>query len=425
MEAMVQALASTSVDLLVDRHRRGFGLVQEFSTDPNVYRLDVERIWRRSWLFACHSAEVAQPGDFVVVDIDDDSVIVVRGAAGEMHALHNLCRHRGTRLCAPPGGHANRLVCPYHQWSYGLDGSLEACGSMDETGEVDDRSSYGLFPVAVEEVAGLVFVHLAAAAESDENRGGDPPADFAQLRSVWSSVLETQGLTHAKVAASRGYDVRANWKLVWENNRECWHCAANHPEYGRANPADLRGLFPFPGPGRGLGPGSASAGGAGAGGAGAGGAGAGGAGAAWWSVNRAPLADGWRSESVDGALVAPTMGSRSAADGDTIRLRSLPNFWNHSSCDHSVSTRLLPAGPGVTRIRVTWLVDADAVEGRDYRIERLLPLWELTSEQDWALCERNQAGIRSPAFVPGPYSQRREANVLAFIDWYLDRLSAP
>jgi Rieske 2Fe-2S family protein len=101
----------------------------------------------------------------------------------------------------------------------------------------------------------------------------------------------------------------------------------------------------------------------------------------------------------------------------------MPNFWNHSSSDHAVSTRLAPAGPGLTRIQVQWLVHEDAVEGRDYELDRLLPFWELTSEQDWRLCEMNQAGVRSSAFIPGPYSTKREYNVIRYIDWYLCALA--
>jgi len=110
---------------------------------------------------------------------------------------------------------------------------------------------------------------------------------------------------------------------------------------------------------------------------------------------------------------------------DTLRMRTMPNFWTHSSSDHAVSTRLAPAGPDRTRIQVQWLVHADAMEGADYQLDALLPFWELTSEQDWALCERNQAGVASPAFTPGPYSRRREYNVIRYVEWYLAAVAGP
>ena len=127
---------------------------------------------------------------------------------------------------------------------------------------------------------------------------------------------------------------------------------------------------------------------------------------------------------MDGKQVAPLMGDYQDTDVGTLRIRTLPNFWNHSSCDHAVSTRLLPAGPQLTAIRVQWLVHHDALEGRDYQLERLMPFWQLTSEQDWKICERQQRGVSSSAYVPGPYSAYKEYNVDSFVQWYIKRLSA-
>jgi Rieske 2Fe-2S family protein len=132
---------------------------------------------------------------------------------------------------------------------------------------------------------------------------------------------------------------------------------------------------------------------------------------------------GWLTESMDGRPVAPTMGDYPTHDVGTLRMRTMPNFWNHSSGDHSVSTRLAPAGPGRTRVQVQWLVHGDAVEGKDYRLDELLPFWQLTSEQDWELCAQNQTGVRSSAFTPGPYSSTREYNVIRYIDWYLHAIA--
>ena len=144
----------------------------------------------------------------------------------------------------------------------------------------------------------------------------------------------------------------------------------------------------------------------------------------WYSANRTPLVEGYVSESLDGRQVAPLMGDYTSATVGTLRMRTVPNFWNHSSCDHSVSTRLLATGPQSTQIRVTWLVDREAVEGRDYQLEDLLPFWQRTSEQDWELCQRAQQGIASASYRPGPYSEYKEYNVDRFVRWYLHRLAA-
>jgi len=404
------------LERLISEHKPGYALQREFQTDPGIYQLDLDRIWRRGWLFAGHTCQVKQPGDYFVFDVDTDSIILIRGDDERIHALHNTCRHRGMKVCQAESGHVGRIVCPYHQWSYARNGELAACGGMDKEGDLDFRD-FGLHRVHVREVGGLIFVCLAP-----------EPIPFEEAERSLGALLRPQGLERAKVAATRSYEVRANWKLVWENNRECWHCNVNHPQYVKANydnapiddaalkheieararaasarleadgvAIDYReaGMVPFPSRD------------------------------CWWSINRTPLVPGWVSESMDGRPVAPLMGGYSTRDVGTLRMRTMPNFWDHASSDHAVSTRLAPAGPQKTLVQVQWLVREDAVEGKDYTLDALLPFWELTSEQDWDLCEKNQAGVSSSAFTPGPYSTRREYNVIRYTEWYLQEIAKP
>jgi glycine betaine catabolism A len=395
----------------------GHALPAAFALHPAIHALEVERIWRRSWLLGALSAELPQPGDFVRVELGEgDSVILQRDERGAVHGLHNTCRHRGMPVCDRPSGQARHWVCPYHQWSYGLDGRLLGDGGA---GLALDPVAFGLRTAPVREISGLVLVWLGREAPDDSIE--QAAADLAE-------PLAVQGLHRAAVAHQIDYAVHANWKLVWENNRECWHCHAGHPEYVQANfdaapdternrerawrraarhrellhgedPVavvprhDEPGLFAFPTPGR------------------------------WWSVNRTPLTEGFVTESLDGRPVGPLMGDYRDHDVGTLRFRGVPGFWCHASADHAVVTRLLPDGPERTRIRVSWLVDRDARPGRDYRLERMLPFWQLTSEQDWGLCEANHRGVRNPAFEPGPYVAGREDNLVALQQWYLERIA--
>lgn len=396
----------------IARCRPGWSLPGEFYSDESIYRHDLDRVWRTGWLFAGHSCEIPKPGDYFTLEVDTDSLIVIRGEQGVVHALHNVCRHRGSTICHEPSGRAARLVCPYHQWAYAPDGRLLACRGMpDEL----DKSQFGLARVHAREVGGLIFISLAA-----------QPSSFNPALEALEPLLRPQGFNRAKVAKAVDYLVAANWKLVWENNRECYHCNQNHPQYIKANfdhynaddttprireamnavvsrseqkwaegglaPTHKQtGMTVFPDADRDI----------------------------WFSANRTPLVDGWVSESMDGRQVAPLMGDYPDPDVGTLRIRTLPNYWNHSSCDHGVSTRLLPAGPQHTAIRVWWLVDENAVEGRDYNLAHLMPFWQLTSEQDWQICERQQKGVNSSAYVPGPYSTFKEYNVESFVRWYL------
>ncbi len=405
------------IDHLIATHTPGHSLRREFYCGEEVYHADIERIWRSSWLFAGHTCQIPAAGDFFTFDVDTDPLIVARAADGEIHALHNVCRHRGTVVVKKESGRSTSLVCPYHQWVYACDGSLVSCRGMHE--ELD-KSALGLKKAHLRVVEGLIYISLAA----------EPP-DFEAAREHMAPIARPQGFDGAKVAKIVDYDVHANWKLVWENNRECYHCSVNHPQYIKANfdhynvddtsakiqrgideqvgrseakwaAAGLAvthrrtGMATFPDPERDV----------------------------WYAANRTALVEGWVSESMDGRQVAPLMGAYRDPDVGTVRIRTVPNFWNHSSCDHGVSTRLLPAGPRLTKVRVIWTVHRDAVEGRDYDLEKLLPFWKLTSEQDWVLCESAQRGVSSSAYTPGPYSRHKEYNVDNFVRWYLRRLSS-
>lgn len=398
--------------------RAGYSLPRDFYCDASVYEFDLERIWRRQWLFAAYSFQLGTPGDFVTLSVGDDSLLVLRDDNGEVRAFHNVCRHRGTLLCSAPQGRVTRIVCPYHQWAYSRDGKLVNCRGMQSD---LDKASLGLVSAHARELAGLVFISLA-----------ETPVDFRPARELLEPLAKPQGFDRAKIAAVRDYEIAANWKLVWDNNRECYHCNVNHPQYIRANfdhfnsdditqrvqtemaeitaRSSVRwpeqnvlpthrdaGMAPFPDPDHDL----------------------------WFSANRTILAKGWLTESLDGRQIAPLMGDYVDPDVGTLRLRTVPNFWNHSSCDHAVSTRLLPAGPQCTRAQVTWLVHQDAVEGTDYRLEDLLPFWQLTSEQDWELCRQAQLGVLSQQYRPGPLSTFKEYNVEAFRRWYLQKLQVP
>jgi Rieske 2Fe-2S family protein len=392
------------------------GLPGEWYRSEDIYQRELARIWHRAWVFACAECEVGAPGEYVTLTIGSVPILVLRGDDNAVRAFHNLCTHRGTLLCDRPRGTAGKaIMCPYHQWTFTRSGALASCRGMHAL----DAAELGLRPVAVRTVAGLVFVCLA-----------DAPADSGSLERAFASATP-HGFADAKVAHAIDYRVAADWKIVWENNRECYHCDAGHPQYVRANfdsaegerdtPAAREaraailargeafwqaeslsvkyaggGLFRFPDPDD---PDPFPV-----------------------SANRTVMVEGFHTESMDGQRVGPFMGILRSEQVGVLRLRSVPSFWCHASCDHAVISRVLPGERGVTLVRVLWLVAASARQDVDYSLERLLPFWQLTSEQDWAICERVARGVNSPAFQPGPLSQIREYNVEAFFSWYLSRM---
>lgn len=416
-------LALTAAEMLhlketLGLRQPGHGLPRPLYHDDMVYRAEMDFIWRGGWLFAGHSCQIPKPGDYFLYDVDGDSVILVRDNDGQVQGLYNVCRHRGSIICEAAEGSIKRFICPYHQWTYALDGHLLVWRGMQEG---LDKSQLGLHHAHVREVEGMIFLSLSQ----------DPP-DFEAAYQAIAPMAHPQGLTRAKVAKIMDFDVHANWKLVWENNRECYHCNVNHPQYIKANfdhynvddtiervatqlamvtarseakwaeeglavTRTETGLTEFPDPDNNI----------------------------WYSANRTPLVDGFLSETLDGKLVAPLMGDYTdPADIGTLRMRMLPNFWNHSSCDHSVSTRLTPVGRTQTQIRMIWLVDEKAEEGKDYDLDKMLPFWLMTAEQDWQICVNQQRGVNSHAYTPGPLSTYKEYDVDRFLRWYLMQMTS-
>ncbi|MBI3453515.1 MAG: aromatic ring-hydroxylating dioxygenase subunit alpha [Rhodospirillales bacterium] len=400
------------IDGLVRVHKKNGPLQQAFYYSPTVFAADMARIFGRWWLFAGHSCLIPNPGDFFTWKIGNEPVLVVRDDAGEAKAYYNTCRHRGSRICTSEFGHANRLVCPYHRWTYGLDGKL-LMNTKTDFGV--DRSELSLHPIHIRNAAGLLFISLA-----------DDPPSFDHAFAEITRRLKPHGMERAKVAHTIDYTVRANWKIVFENNRECYHCPSNHKEYVRATydvARDQARTDPSLAPALdaaiaqanarfralGLDEGDVSSNMTGT----------------FFRAHRTPLVEGYASQSMDGQPLSSLMGDFKEPNAGTLRTTVFPNFWQHSGSDYAAAARITPLGPTTTAIRATWLVDKDAVEGKDYTLDRLLPFWDVTNRQDWTICENQQIGIGSSRYRPGPFSLTKEQNVAHFLEWYLREVSGP
>jgi Rieske 2Fe-2S family protein len=219
-------LQDADVQALLSARKPNHSLPRAFYTDPDIFRYDVERIWYRSWLFAVPVCELPKSGSYVTYQVGLYSVIIVRDNEGTIRAFHNSCRHRGSTLCRSAKGTNPKLVCPYHQWTYELDGRLLWARDMDAD---FDPSQHGLRPVHSRCANGLVFICIA-----------DNPPPFDAFAEQAARYLAPHDLTNSKVAHESTIIEKGNWKLVWENNRECYHCAGNHPSLTRTFPEDPR-----------------------------------------------------------------------------------------------------------------------------------------------------------------------------------------
>lgn len=386
------------IESLIDQYETGNSLPQPFYTSDKIFDLDIQHIWKKYWLYAGVTAEIPKAGDYFTYKVGNDSIIIIRGDKGEILGHYNTCRHRGSLLCLEERGHAPKIMCPYHQWVYNKDGSLFRARLMPDD---FDKASYGLHPVHLRVVEGLIFISLS-----------DTPPDFDPVANDYAPYLKPYKLDKAKVAFKKRYELRTNWKLITENFRECYHCGPAHPEYCNAViGANLKesidsvveekrvewtkkGLatkgIEFNGD-------------------------------SFHFVIRYPLRPEVESYSLDGKAVSIPMGDHKDLDAGVLGIVCYPNFWIDAVSDYVWTMRITPVSASSCYVDLTWLVDEKAVEGKDYEVPRLTEFWKVTGEQDWALCENNFKGIESSKYMPGPYAPA-EVDVAKFIEWYINRL---
>jgi Rieske 2Fe-2S family protein len=381
---------------LLAQRRQGYSLPQAFYVDPAVHDFDLQAIFHRQWIQAGLEAEIPNPGDYITMSIGESPILILRNQDGAIGGFFNTCRHRGAQICTEPRGHARRLVCPYHQWTYDLRGKLLKAGRMHDDFDV---SAYQLRPVRIETVAGLIFVCLS-----------DDPPEFGSFRAELEPMLEPHELRNAKVAYTATIVERADWKLVMENARECYHCRTAHPQLMRSfsdfTAPDVTGRtqawladFEARCESRGLKSGSVVG--------------------PWYELGRYPLTEGVVSYTMDGKpAVAKTLGQVGDGNVGAMWWAVQPSGFNHVVGDYGFFFQALPTGPRETTVTGKWIVHQDAVEGVDYELGRLTEVWNATNDQDRMLAENNQRGINSIGYTPGPYSRIAEQLVLRFTDWY-------
>ena len=392
------------VAALIARHRDGYALEQPFYLSDDIFARDLETVFYKEWQLVGHCSELQDAGDYFLFEMMDESVIITRDAEGDIHALANVCRHRGSRVCLEPRGNAKRFTCPYHAWAYNLDGSLF---NARQLGSDQDRGALGLRRLAVEIFHGLIFVSFA-----------DAPASFANLRQELDPIMAPFGLDRTKIAHRASYPVKANWKLLVENYNECYHCTAAHPEFSRSHaihmtadrvaplnaemgkraaacgvPTDYLDRIGSKRP-------EASPD---------------------YSYGRYSLFEGFETGSEDGKPIAPLLGTLTGYDSGAsdVYVGILNPMLVY--CDHAVIYRFHPIDKDHSVQEIIWLVHEDAVEGRDYDRDRLIWLWDVTTVADKKIIEKNQEGVRSRFYEPGPFVAM-ETYAKRFVDAYLKTL---
>ncbi|MGH8092065.1 MAG: aromatic ring-hydroxylating oxygenase subunit alpha [Chthoniobacterales bacterium] len=338
-------------------------LAQRYFISAEVFAEEKRKIFARTWICVGHQSQNADGGDYFVQEVAGESLIILRDKSGETRAFYNVCRHRGTRLCEESSGHGAAIQCPYHAWTYGLDGRLIGAPHMDDVPGFE-KSDYPLHPVKVAQWEGFIFVSLA-----------DEPAPLEEVFSPLTGKFTHWNLPRLRAVRRIEYDVHANWKLIFQNYSECYHCPGVHPALSKVSPYD----------------------------------------SAENDLSEGPFLGGFmtiakgKSLTMSGEACARPVGEvKGEGDARVFYYSIFPNMLLSLHPDYVMVHLIWPMSPDRTRIVCHWYFHphAPGVGAPCYNPDDAVAFWDMTNKQDWHVCELSQQGIASRAYQPGPYSPR-------------------
>ena len=336
--------------------------------DPEIYNEEIEKIFYKFWLYALRAEEIPKPGDYKLVEIEDESLIVLRDADGEIKAFFNVCRHRGTQLCTVEKGkfETGNITCPYHAWTYGLDGSLKSAPLMKD-GHGFNKSECHLHQAQVYEWEGFVFLNLHKEPEPFE----------VQMEALMGKFSDWQ-MSELRIAHHIRYELNCNWKLILQNYQECYHCPGVHPLLSEWTPVQ----------------------------------------SAQHDYSKGAVIGGFMdltrkrgSMTMDGSAAGPPVCNVSGEDLQRIYYYSVfPNMLLTPHPDFVLFHHITPLGPGKIYNDCYWLFHPDVIKDpmAQKGIQSAVDFWDLTNRQDWQVCEQMQVGTKSRRFKRGYYSGRED-----------------
>jgi phenylpropionate dioxygenase-like ring-hydroxylating dioxygenase large terminal subunit len=353
-------------------------------TNPSIFALERSRIFESMWIAAARVSELDAPGRFKTVEIGGESVLLVRGRDGRLRAFFNICRHRGAKLCTEPAGAVRRaLQCPYHAWTYDLDGKLIAAPNLTRMRDID-RTEYGLVPVHLREWLGYAWVCLAEEPPSFD----ETVRDAVTTRLGEDTAIDRWRLADLEVGHRIVYEVKANWKLIVENFMECYHCATIHPELTEVLPEFADGYA-----------------------------------AQYYVGHGAEFGAEIEGFTVDGSAGFGTLEHIDENhDRRYYAVTVNPQVFINLVPDHVIFHRMYPLAPDRTIVECDWLYAADVV-ARDDDVSRSVELFHRVNQQDFDACERCQPAMSSRIYAHGGVLVPSEHHIGAFHQWVASKLA--
>jgi len=403
---------NSELKTLIKKQKTNYSLDQEFYVSQHIFDLDVKNIFSKQWVFVGHISRIPNYGDYFLFNIGKESIIIIRDKDNAVQAHYNVCRHRGSQICLENEGNSKVLICPYHAWTYNIDGSLKGARLMDKD---FNKNDWHLHKCNSKIFEGLIFINLS-----------EHPNDFEEFIAPTKKFIEFHGLADAKIAHRQYYPTDGNWKLTLDNFHECYHCQPSHPEYCQVHDKDYIVAY---GAGSNTGPASEKFDNI----------------LNEWntkvkkmghltgeysetefndysrSAERTPLKEGMFTETKTGKPISKLMGNFKDYDCGYTSVGTSP-FNSLLMCnDFATLFTFIPISPLYTQVELMWLVHKDAEEGKDYDIEEMKWMWDVTTIADKRIIEDNQKGVLSKKYVPGPLSQM-EKGLEKFKSWYLRHL---
>jgi len=354
-------------------------LPSRYYTDQQWFDAEMERMFATMWVAVCRVDQIAARGRFVKRDVAGASVLIIGDGLGSAKAFHNVCRHRGTRLCdAEEGTFASSIQCPYHAWTYDLEGRLIGAPQMDELDDFD-RRDYPLRAVACEIWDGHIFINLAT----------DPPSLAAQLHDL-KARFAPWNMGALRTVRRIEYDVNANWKLIVQNYNECLHCPVIHPMLNRMH--HYLGASNIPS-------------------------------TETYCGGAMGFKEGVETLSIDGRRRRAPLPGLGPEERTVVNYFAIyPNLLLTLHPDYMLTVTIWPQAPDRTRLISEWHFHPDEITRPGFVYEDAVEFWDITNREDWAISERAQRGITSRGYVPGPYSTR-ERQLWEFDRFILSRVA--
>jgi Rieske 2Fe-2S family protein len=356
-------------------------LPQRYFISPAIFAEELGKIFATNWVLVGHQGQLAESGDYFLAEVAGESLIVAKDQRSTIRAFYNVCRHRGARLCEGKSGHITGIQCPYHAWSYALDGRLIGAPHMNETPGFD-KADFRLQPARLGLWEGFIFVNLADKATGVSDPGYNSLEKWFEPLGGKFSAWNLATLRSAKRIE---YKVHANWKLMFQNYSECYHCLGVHPELSKISPYD----------------------------------------SAENDLTEGPFLGGFmriandKSLTMSGKACALPVGNFGDEDFRFVFYYSIfPNMLLSLHPDYVMVHQLEPQSPDRTLIFCDWFFNPEAFKRSDFNPEDAVKFWDMVNKQDWHVCELSQQGISSRAYEPGPYSAR-ESIPAAWDGYYL------